>query len=294
MASVEAPGRPADARGRRVYLKAPRPIEFPSEEPPEEHVSETKRHLEARTTLYLLLKDAIADAAIGSDQFVYSDAGDPRRCLSPDAFVKLGAREGLFDSWKIWERGAPDLAVEIVSASDHSEAEWTVKLERYQASGIREVVRFDPDAKQPLRIWDRVADVLLERSPEGKDLRECVSLGLWWVVLPSEYGPMLRLARDRDGVDVLPTPSEGYRRRTEELAEERKARTIAEHERMLEQHARVLAEQERAREQQARTLAEEKQALAEEKRVLAEDALGEARAEIERLRADLARARGSG
>jgi len=92
----------------------------------------------ARTNLYLSLKDAVASAAIGSDQFVYSDAGDPRRCLSPDAFVKLGAREGLFDSWKIWERGAPDLAVEIVSASDHSEAEWTVKLERYQASGIRE------------------------------------------------------------------------------------------------------------------------------------------------------------
>src|SRR4051812_30302446 len=118
MAWVDAPGRPPFARGRRLYVTAPRPIAFPSEEPPAEHVSETKRHLEVRTTLYLLLKDALAGAAIGSDQFVYWDAGDPRRCLSPDVFVKLGAREATFDNWKIWERGAPDLAVEIVSASD--------------------------------------------------------------------------------------------------------------------------------------------------------------------------------
>ena len=75
--------------GRGHYVRAPAPIHFPSEESPEEHVGETKRHLEARTTLYLLLKDAFADKAIGSDQFVYWDASDPRKCLSPDVFVKL-------------------------------------------------------------------------------------------------------------------------------------------------------------------------------------------------------------
>jgi hypothetical protein len=122
MASVEAPGRQAFVHGRRLYVRAPRPIAFPSEEPPEEHVSETKRHLEARTTLYLLLKGALAGAAIGSSQFIYWDAGDPRRRLSPDVFVKLGAREETFDNWRIWERCAPELAVEIVSASDPSDA----------------------------------------------------------------------------------------------------------------------------------------------------------------------------
>jgi Uma2 family endonuclease len=135
-------------------VRASKPLVFPSEERPEEHVSETKRHLEARTTLYLLLKDALPGDAIGSDQFVYPDASNPRKCLSPDVFVKLGAqsqraplagaREASFDNWKIWERGAPDVAVEIVSASDRSDAEWAVKFERYPASGIGEVVRFDP------------------------------------------------------------------------------------------------------------------------------------------------------
>ncbi len=84
MAWVGAPERAGGAHGRRLYVRAPRPIEFPSEEPPEEHVSETKRHLEARTTLYLLLKAALAGTAIGSNQLVYWDAGDPRKCLSPD------------------------------------------------------------------------------------------------------------------------------------------------------------------------------------------------------------------
>src|SRR4029079_18770800 len=120
-----------------------KPIEFPSEERPEEHVSETKRHLEARTALYLLLKEAFAGPAIGSEQFVYSDAGDPQKCLSPDVFVKRGAAEESFDNWKIWERGAPDLAVEIVSASDRRDSDWAEKLVRYQASGIGEVTRFD-------------------------------------------------------------------------------------------------------------------------------------------------------
>jgi Uma2 family endonuclease len=172
-------------------------------------VSETKRHLEARTTLYLLLKDVLAGIAVGSDQFVYWDASDPQKCLSPDVFIKLGARDESFDSWKIWQRGAPDMAVEIVSESDRSEAEWALKLARYQASGIGEVVRFDPEDKgQLMRVWDRVDGELLERSPESTELRECHALGLFWVVVPSAFGPLLRLARDREGLELWPTASE--------------------------------------------------------------------------------------
>jgi hypothetical protein len=265
MAWVEAPGPPSFGRGPRLYVTAPKPIIFPSEEPLEEKVPETKRHLEARTTLYLLLKDALAGAAVGSEQFVYWDAGDPRRCLSPDVFVKLGTPDASFDTWKIWERGAPDLAVEIVSAADHRDADWAVKLERYQATGIAEVVRFDPaDDRRPLRVWDRIEDELLERAPESGELYACASLALWWVIAPSEYGPMLRLARDRTGAQLLPTPSEERTHLAVALADERRARAQAEHERMLEQHARRAAE----------------------------DKLRAAEGEIERLRAELARARG--
>lgn len=294
------------AIGCHSYVRAPAPICFPSEESPEEHVSETKRHLEARTLLYLLLKDAFAGQAIGSDQFVYWDASDPRKCLSPDLFVKLGAREQSFDIWKVWERGAPDIAVEIVSASDHRDADWGDKMARYLASGIGEVVRFDPlDRKQPVRVWDRIEGDLVERAPESTRLRECVALGLWWVVVSSaEYGPQLRLARDREGRDLLPTPDEDRMRLAEQLAEERKARSAAEHARILAEHAREQETEARKRESEARKRESEarkreagarkraekekvREAAAKEKAERERDA---ALAEVERLRAALARA----
>ena len=263
----EHPANTPFSYGRHTYVRAPQPIHFPSEESPEEQVSETKRHLEARTMLYLLLKEAVATtAAIGSEQFVYFDAADPRRCLSPDAFVKLGVREGSFDTWKVWERGALDLAVEIVSDSDRSEEEWKVKLARYLASGTVEVVRFDPDDEEPIRVWDRIEGDLVERARPSHLVRECLSLGLWWVVVPSDYGPMLRLAQDRDGKALVPTPSEDRLRLGWELSEERRARALAEHERLLAEHAKKLAEKER-------------DAVANER-----DA---AMAEVERLRAEL-------
>lgn len=273
MALHESHANEAFSYGRQVYVRAPQPVHFPSEESPEEHVSETKRHLKARTTLFLLLEEAFGStAAIGSKQFVYWDAGDPQKCLSPDMFVKLGSREENFDTWKVWLHGAPDLAVEIVSDSDRSEAEWAVKLARYKASGIAEVVRFDPDDEEhPLRVWDRIAGDLVERARTSPSLRECVTLRLWWAVVPSPPGPLLRLARDREGRDLLPTPSEDRVRLAEELAEERKARSLAEHE-------RILAVQKLLAEQKTRLEAERER-----------DA---AAAENERLRAEIARLRG--
>jgi hypothetical protein len=250
-------------------------------------VSETKRHLRARTTLYLLLEEAVAGGAVGSEQFVYWDATEPKKCLSPDAFVKLGSNDQDFDSWKVWQRGAPDLAVEIVSESDRSESEWEAKLERYQASGIGEVVRFDPDDAAPLRVWDRVDGDLIERSPESTTLRECAALGLWWVVVPSALGALLRLARDREGDALLATPGEERFRLAEELGEERRARALAE-------HARALAEQERALAEHARALAEQERAAEQKTRKVAERERDAAAAEVDKLRAELARLRGSG
>lgn len=306
----EAAGAPAFSYGNHLYVRAPRGIHFPSEERPEEHVSETKRHLHARTTLYLLLEEALAHAGavVGSDQFVYWDAGDPKKCLSPDVFVKLGSKDRDFDSWKTWKRGGPpDLAVEIVSDWDRGDAEWESKLERYQASGIAEVVRFDAeDVKAPLRVWDSVDGELIERAPSSATLHECATLGLWWVVVPSDLGDVLRLARDRDGRDLLPTPSEERLHLAEELAAERKARTVAEHERMLADHAREVAERERIAADEARQIAERERIAADQARSLAEQKLlaeqktreqaererDSAGAEVERLRAELARLRG--
>lgn len=236
------------AYGGHLYVKAPRALHFRSDVPLEEAVPETKRHLENRTMLYLLLKDALPGASFGSDQFVYSDPEDPRKCISPDVFVKLGTADTAFDNWKVWERGALDVAVEIVSDHDRSEKKWEEKLAHYRSNGVREIVRFDAENKaHPIRVWDRVEGDLVERSREDPKLHECAALALWWVIAPSAHGPMLRLARDREGRELLPTPEEVRLRLADELAEARRARSAAEHERMLAERERDAAMAELAR-----------------------------------------------
>ncbi len=98
------------------YVRAPEPIVFPEEE----EVPEGYVHLVVRTFLFQLLSFALGpEHSVGSDQFVYWNAADPRRKLSPDVFVRLGTPQTAFGSWKTWQQGgAPDLAVEIISPNE--------------------------------------------------------------------------------------------------------------------------------------------------------------------------------
>jgi Uma2 family endonuclease len=214
-----------DPRGQ----SAPSALHFPVEATVPEH----KRHLELRTLLYLVLGTLSHEHSIGSEQFVYYDPTDPRRCLSPDAFVRLSVPDSIFGSWKTWERGVPDVAVEITSPSDASELAWDVKLRRYQELGVRELVRFDPEEteEEQLRIWDRVGGELVERG-DAEDRNLCRGLKLYWVVVPTARHPVtLRLARDAEGRDLVLTPEESEAR-ARKTAEQR----IAELEAALRRH----------------------------------------------------------
>lgn len=207
------------------YLRAPVPLIFPEEA----DVPESRRHMELRTVLFHLLFDELsASATIGSDQFVYWDAGDPSACVAPDAFVRLGVPDAPFGSWKVWERGAPDLAVEIVSDSDAADTSWDEKLSRYRHLGVRQLVRFDARGEKPsLRAWDRVDGDLVERLVV--DGRAPSLLGLAFVVGAADgLSPALRLARP-DG-SLVPTRVEARRAETEarEAAERRIAELEAE------------------------------------------------------------------
>ena len=182
-----------------------RPVDFPSEA----EVPETLLHFELRTALYLILKHALAfRASVGSDQFVYWNAKDPRRCLAPDVFVKLERPHERFDSWKTWERGVPELAVEILSENE----EWPEKLARYAELGVSELVSYAPE-KARIRVWDRLEDRLVERVVVGTHT-PCCTLGLHWCVGTDQA---LRLAHDGDGTSLLPTPEEAALRRVAEL-----------------------------------------------------------------------------
>jgi hypothetical protein len=183
--------------GRR-YLRAPVARYFPVEA----RVPESTRHLELRTALYFTIRRWFGERVqVGSDQFVYFDPTDPRACCAPDLFVRLGEPHADFECWKIWERGAPHLAVEIASRSDQDKGPWETTFQRYLRLGVPELVRFDPDdVERPLRIWDQVEGDLVERDPEDTSFRRCDALEVFWVVCPRVQGGLeLRLARDSEG-----------------------------------------------------------------------------------------------
>ncbi len=191
------------ASEQRRYVRPPEPLYFPTEE----EVPESKRHLHARTALYQILHLAFADrAAIGCEQFVYWDPTDPSACLAPDAFVRLGQKDDEFDSWKVWERGAPHVAVEVVSPSDAGRESWESKLAKYRRLGVVELVRFDRNAAAPLEVWDNVGGDLVARVLVDPRRAECGLLGLSWVVVNDPAGHLT--LRVEDHGTLLPTPAE--------------------------------------------------------------------------------------
>ncbi|HYJ10572.1 MAG TPA: Uma2 family endonuclease [Polyangiaceae bacterium] len=174
-------------------------------------VPETKRHLKLRTLLFEFLELAFAHQnAVGCDQFVYWDAADPRVCLAPDAFVRLGEPDSLFGSWKVWEHsGPPHVAIEISSSDDSRDRDWKAKLARYARLGVLELVRFDAETSAArLRIWDRKDAELVERDLATASAMSSVLPGFWLEVAQPNLGPTLRLSRDEGGLDLYLTKTE--------------------------------------------------------------------------------------
>ncbi len=191
--------------GKFRYVRAPEPVHFPVEA----EVPESKRHLLLRTLLYQFLDPAFAPvAAIGCDQFVYWDPTDPRAYLAPDAFVRFGEPDDLFSIWKAWERGAPHVAVEIISDTDRGEAAWQEKLQKYRRLGVAELVRFEPEASDaPLRVWGLVGSDLVERKLAPR-VESSVLPGFWLVIDQPELGFTLRLSHDEQGERLYLTQAE--------------------------------------------------------------------------------------
>ena len=183
-------------------------------------VPESKRHLELRTLTWQFLKLAFSDiAAVGCDRFVYWDETNPRACLAPDAFVCFGEPDSLFAIWKTWERGIPEVAVEFLSKSEHRAA-FPSKLSQYQRLGIRELVLFDPESAQPLRIWDSRQGTLCERPLTAAPTESRYLPGFWLARDEPGLGTALRLSRDAQGSQLYLTPAEHAERRIRELEAE--------------------------------------------------------------------------
>jgi hypothetical protein len=214
------------SRSRFRLREQPFVVEFPDDM----GMPETRRHYEIRSELFQIMKLAFADrCSLGSSQFVYWNAADPARCIAPDLFVRVGEPDSLFACWKTWERGAPDIAVEIIGDSDSTELAWNEKLGAYLELGVTEVVRFDPVAPADfLRIWLRTEGDLVERQLDDPRVAESAVLDFTWVVVKDpRLGRMLRVAEDPEGLRLLPTPVEreielrkALERRVKELEEQ--------------------------------------------------------------------------
>ena len=194
------------------HVRPVQPLAFPASDP-EWHMPESKRHRILCDQLFELFKRLVApENAVGSDQFVYFDAANPKRCLAPDAFVKVGVRDSNFDSWKTWEHGAPELCVEVLARDTSEYLSMKEKRARYRALGVRELVVFNFSAREGkrLQVFDRIRDDLIERVVV-RESTPCLVLGELlghrhdWFVGPAESLPAaLRLKARRP----LPTAGE--------------------------------------------------------------------------------------
>jgi hypothetical protein len=198
----------AIVRGRR-YVRAPVPLVFPVSE----SVPESRWHRRLCELLAESIERALAGGGlVSSDQFLYWDPADPKRCLAPDVAVRVGTPHELLKHWKTWERGAPHVGVEIVSDVDASELRFEEKLERYRCAGIGEIVRFERESSEPIRIWDWVDGDVVERDLADPEALRSDALGAFWCChTDPELGVMLRLSKDRDGSEIWPTHAEAER-----------------------------------------------------------------------------------
>jgi len=199
---------------------------------------------------------------VGSDQFFAWVPEEPLVRVSPDVYL-------LDDppppprpaSWQTWREGhrPPRFAVEIVSGDDQHPERWRKDYDqgpqKYAQLGTRELVIFDPAAALgQARDPDRVALQCYRRDADGSFVRvyngpgplASFELAAFLVVVTEGGVARLRVTRDPEGRDRVPS-----------TAEARMSASAA-----LEQERRALEQERRARERAERELAELRAQLA--------------------------------
>lgn len=189
----------------------------------EEKMGQGGPHGEAVELFVMVLRALLAAqhrrAYLGWDVFIEWDPHDPRARVSPDVFFLEGKSEDLAPSiWRTWQPGCdpPRFAVEVVSERSRAK-DYDVSPGKYAALGVEELVVFDLGARGPAAPADAFPLQLFRRSPKGQFLRvykgagptESDVLGASLVV--TDDGRHLRIARNADGTDLVPTPEEQVR-----------------------------------------------------------------------------------
>jgi len=190
---------------------------------------------------------------VAGDMFVYYEEGNPRKHVSPDAFVsrRLAAKKWTERRrYLVWEEGkAPDVVVEFTSPSTRDE-DLVTKMAIYRdILKVREYFLFDPHDEylQPrLQGFRLVGDEYVPIEPvDGRLPSEVLELHL------EGDGPFLRFYDpvQKRRLPIAPEVQEAQKQAAEALQRE-------EQERARDVQAREEAEAARTREEQARQQAE--------------------------------------
>jgi Uma2 family endonuclease len=255
-----------------VPSRQPRPdIDYPDSDG--KPMGETPRHRQNLTDLVQMLEAWLAEnpmAYVSGNMMMYYEPGNRRRHVSPDVFVALGVpkvREPERRSYLVWLDKAPDLVIELTSASTRRE-DMEDKFRLYRdVLRVQEYFLFDPYAEYlepPLQGYRlRRGRYGRIRPAQGRLPSKLVGLHL------ERAGPQLRLYDPTSG-QWLPTPQENA-----DAAQERA------------DAAQQRAEVERQRADAAQQRAEAATRQAEDEKRQAEEARRRAEAEVESLRREL-------
>ena len=234
---------------------------------------------------------------VSLDNFVYYREGDRTKVVAPDVYVVLGAAKlPLRRSFYTWAEGVvPTVAFEFLSDSTARQDQHEKVTVYLQDIGVQEYFIHQPDTERPeeFRGWRRrgPGDIIeIEPDASGALFSEALNLRLQWEYRPGEEIRLLRPYLP-DGTPISTSIEMQHLKETaERQAETEATRRLAAETRAAEetarrQHAeRVAAEAERAAAEAERAAAEAERAAAEAERRQQADA-----AELERLRAELAK-----
>ncbi len=158
----------------------------------------------------------MADAFISLDAFFAWVESEPLVRVSPDVYVLEKCPEPMPESFQTWRSGhvPPLLALEVVSSNWQKDYEDAPA--KYAQLGVAELVIFDPwavdhpDSKErcPIQVYRRSADGIFVRASTGNGPCFIESLRAWSVVARASGVPVLTLAYDEAGRDVVPTQTE--------------------------------------------------------------------------------------
>jgi Uma2 family endonuclease len=178
----------------------------------------------------LALERGWARFYVGADAFFAWVPTEPLVRVSPDLYiVDDPPPPPLPKSWQTWLAGRrpPRWAAEIVSGDwkkDYEEVPF-----KYAQLGVRELVIFDPESalagerrepRVPFQIYRRDADGAFVRIYQGDGPVRSSELGAYLVARREGGAVRLRIARDAEGHDVVPTAEEA------KLAAEERIRTL--------------------------------------------------------------------